>query len=183
MCLNMTSSSWMIDQRPDVCGLASISFPSKHVKSHSEELCREDGTLNPESNLFLSVYPKATKSYCFFEKGNGNGSMKLSICWIISAKPSVPKCWVEGAELVGEAVSLHCKSVKGSTPLTYTWRRESADHIPAPATQGKRDLCWHHDATTYQREHMYVCAGVRVGDRRAFVIHFQERKKNDWNSR
>ncbi|XP_038590570.1 coxsackievirus and adenovirus receptor homolog [Micropterus salmoides] len=54
---------------------------------------------------------------------------------MISARPSVPKCWVEGGELIGEAVSLHCKSAKGSPPLKYTWRRESAGPIPAAATQ------------------------------------------------
>lgn len=98
-----------------------------------------------------------------FKKCKRNGSVQLSIWCMISAKPSVPKCWVEGGELIGEAVSLHCKSAKGSTPLKYTWRRESADPIPAAATQSKCDLCWRHDATAHQSVYMYVCVGVGGG--------------------
>lgn len=60
---------------------------------------------------------------------------------MISAKPSVPKCWVEGGELIGNPVSLHCESAKGSTPLKYTWRRERAGSIADGATQSKCDLC------------------------------------------
>lgn len=66
---------------------------------------------------------------------------RLVICFMIAVKPSAPKCWVEGGELVGEALSLHCQSAKGSTPLKYTWRRESPDNMPAAATQSKSDLC------------------------------------------
>lgn len=61
--------------------------------------------------------------------------------FVIAVKPSVPRCWLEGGELVGEAVSLHCESSEGSTPLMYKWRRESKDPMPAAATQGKSDLC------------------------------------------
>lgn len=40
---NMTSSSWMIDERTDACVLAGcILFPSKHVKRHSGKLRREE---------------------------------------------------------------------------------------------------------------------------------------------
>ncbi|TDH01864.1 hypothetical protein EPR50_G00167100 [Perca flavescens] len=70
---------------------------------------------------------------CKVKKSPGVDMHKVSL--VVLVKPSVPKCWVEGGELVGEAVSLHCKSAKGSTPLKYTWRRESAGPIPATATQ------------------------------------------------
>ncbi|MEQ2249574.1 hypothetical protein ILYODFUR_030803 [Ilyodon furcidens] len=60
---------------------------------------------------------------------------KLPSGILTAVKPSVPKCWLEGGELVGEAVSLHCHSSKGSSPLKYKWRRESKDPMPAAATQ------------------------------------------------
>ena len=96
------------------------------------------------------------------KKWTGDGSVKWSICCVISEKPSVPKCWVEGGELVGKAASLRCKSARGSTPLAYTWRRESGGPMPAAATQGKRDLCWRHDATAHQRLCVCVCVCVHV---------------------
>lgn len=81
---------------------------------------------------------------CFsssLRKSNGDGSGKLSICCMISVKPSAPKCWVEGEDLIGGPVSLHCNSPKGSTPLEYTWKREDDGPIPDGATQSKSDLC------------------------------------------
>nr|XP_046230935.1 coxsackievirus and adenovirus receptor homolog isoform X2 [Scatophagus argus] len=80
----------------------------------------------------LSLAQSATYQ-CKVKKSPGVDTRKVTL--VVMAKPSVPKCWVEGKELVSEAVSLHCKSAKGSTPLTYTWRREYADRIPAAATQ------------------------------------------------
>ncbi|TNN70696.1 Coxsackievirus and adenovirus receptor [Liparis tanakae] len=49
--------------------------------------------------------------------------------------PSVPKCWVESGEEKGGPVSLRCKSYLGSTPLTYTWKRESGGVMPPTASQ------------------------------------------------
>ncbi|XP_041667164.1 coxsackievirus and adenovirus receptor homolog [Cheilinus undulatus] len=80
----------------------------------------------------LSATHSATYQ-CKVRKSPGVDMHKVSL--VVMAKPSVPKCWAEGGELVGEAVSLHCKSAKGSTPLKYTWRRESGGPIPAAATQ------------------------------------------------
>lgn len=128
------------------------------------------------------------KAVQFFKKWNGNGSVKLSVCCMISARPSVPKCWVEGGELIGEAVSLHCKSAKGSPPLKYTWRRESAGPIPAAATQSKCDLCWRHNATTHQRHIacVYVCVlgwglgkGVTLGSNSVWA-KFSENPFSCW---
>ncbi|XP_028273251.1 V-set and immunoglobulin domain-containing protein 8a [Parambassis ranga] len=68
---------------------------------------------------------------CKVKKSPGVDMRKMSL--VVMAKPSVPKCWVEGGELVGEAVSLHCQSAKGSTPLKYTWSREGAGPIPPAA--------------------------------------------------
>lgn len=52
--------------------------------------------------------------------------------------PSTPKCWVEGAEEKGGPVSLRCKSPQGSTPMSYTWSRESGGAMPPTATQSKQ---------------------------------------------
>ncbi|XP_044000456.1 coxsackievirus and adenovirus receptor homolog [Gambusia affinis] len=70
---------------------------------------------------------------CKVKKSPGVDTRKVSL--VVKVKPSVPRCWLEGGELVGEAVSLHCESSEGSTPLTYKWRRESKDPLPAAATQ------------------------------------------------
>uniref|UniRef100_A0A3Q3BBK4 Coxsackievirus and adenovirus receptor homolog n=1 Tax=Kryptolebias marmoratus TaxID=37003 RepID=A0A3Q3BBK4_KRYMA len=70
---------------------------------------------------------------CKVKKSPGVDTRKTSL--VVMAKPSVPKCWLEGGELVGGAVSLHCMAAEGSTPLEYKWKRESKDLMPAAATQ------------------------------------------------
>ncbi|XP_047228592.1 coxsackievirus and adenovirus receptor homolog [Girardinichthys multiradiatus] len=70
---------------------------------------------------------------CKVRKSPGVDTRKVSL--VVKVKPSVPKCRLEGGELVGEAVSLRCHSSKGSSPLKYEWRRESKDPMPAGATQ------------------------------------------------
>ncbi|XP_055369456.1 coxsackievirus and adenovirus receptor homolog isoform X2 [Betta splendens] len=70
---------------------------------------------------------------CKVKKSPGVDTRKVSL--VVMVKPSVPKCWVEGGELVGEAVSLHCNAATGSTPLTYRWRRGGAEPVPAAAVQ------------------------------------------------
>lgn len=66
--------------------------------------------------------------------------VKLPTPCVILVKPSVPKCWVEGGDVVGEALSLHCNVEKGSLPLRYSWTRISGGPFPAIATQGKHVL-------------------------------------------
>ncbi|KAM6902303.1 V-set and immunoglobulin domain-containing protein 8a [Xenentodon cancila] len=77
--------------------------------------------------------PQSATYQCKVKKSPGVDTRKMSL--VVMVKPSAPKCWVEGGQLVGEALSLHCQSVKGSTPLKYTWSRTSADPMPAGATQ------------------------------------------------
>ncbi|XP_060917810.1 V-set and immunoglobulin domain-containing protein 8a [Labrus mixtus] len=88
-----------------------------------------------DASLSISVLSSAHSAtyQCKVRKSPGVDMRKVSL--VVMAKPSVPKCWAEGGELVGEAVSLHCKSAKGSTPLKYSWRRESGGPIPAAASQ------------------------------------------------
>uniref|UniRef100_A0A3Q2FZE1 Ig-like domain-containing protein n=1 Tax=Cyprinodon variegatus TaxID=28743 RepID=A0A3Q2FZE1_CYPVA len=70
---------------------------------------------------------------CKVKKSPGVDTRKVSL--VVKVKPSVPKCWQEGGELIGEAVSLHCQSSQGSAPLKYKWQRESKDPMPPTATQ------------------------------------------------
>ncbi|XP_037632665.1 V-set and immunoglobulin domain-containing protein 8b [Sebastes umbrosus] len=68
---------------------------------------------------------------CKVKRAPGVDMRKVTL--VVLVPPSVPKCWVEGAEEKGGPVSLRCKSSQGSTPLSYTWRRESGGAIPPTA--------------------------------------------------
>lgn len=70
---------------------------------------------------------------CKVKKTPGVDSRKISL--IVMVRPSVPKCWVDGVEAVGEPASLRCRSDQGSAPLQYSWRRESGGSIPPDAIQ------------------------------------------------
>ncbi|KAK5851767.1 hypothetical protein PBY51_023294 [Eleginops maclovinus] len=84
------------------------------------------------SIALLSTAHSATYQ-CKVKKSPGVDARKVSL--VVMARPSVPKCWVEGGELIGEVVSLHCQSAEGSTPLQYRWGRENAGPFPAATTQ------------------------------------------------
>ncbi|XP_053196521.1 V-set and immunoglobulin domain-containing protein 8a [Scomber japonicus] len=93
-----------------------------------------DPSLGDASLSIALLSPAHSATYqCKVKKSPGVDMRKVSL--LVMAKPSVPKCWMEGGELVGKPVSLHCKSAQGSTPLKYTWRRESGGLLPAAATQ------------------------------------------------
>ncbi|KAM9338167.1 V-set and immunoglobulin domain-containing protein 8a [Symphorus nematophorus] len=105
-----------------------------HALAKGLSFAAPDPSMGDASLSISLLSPAQSATYqCKVKKSPGVDMRKVSL--VVMAKPSVPKCWVEGGELVGEAASLHCKSARGSTPLTYTWRRESAGPIPAPATQ------------------------------------------------
>ncbi|XP_061905703.1 coxsackievirus and adenovirus receptor homolog isoform X1 [Entelurus aequoreus] len=65
---------------------------------------------------------------CKVKKGQGVDTRKVTL--VVMVPPSVPKCWVDGKEEKGGPVSLRCKSYQGSSPLTYTWTRESGGAMP-----------------------------------------------------
>ncbi|XP_032395882.1 V-set and immunoglobulin domain-containing protein 8a [Etheostoma spectabile] len=107
---------------------------ANHALAKGLSFAAPDPSLGDASISITLLSPAHSATYqCKVKKSPGVDMRKVSL--VVLAKPSVPKCWVEGGELVGEAVSLHCKSAKGSTPLKYTWRRESAGPVPAAATQ------------------------------------------------
>ncbi|XP_035523768.1 V-set and immunoglobulin domain-containing protein 8a [Morone saxatilis] len=107
---------------------------SNHALAKGLSFAARDPSMGDASLSISLLSPAHSATYqCKVKKSPGVDMRKVSL--VVMVKPSVPKCWVEGGELVGEAVSLHCQSAKGSTPLKYTWRRESARPMPAPATQ------------------------------------------------
>ncbi|KAG7216658.1 hypothetical protein INR49_023370 [Caranx melampygus] len=105
-----------------------------HALAKGLSFAAPDPSMGDASLSIGLLSPAHSATYqCKVKKSPGVDSRKVSL--VVMVKPSVPKCWVEGGEMVGEAVTLHCQSARGSTPLKYTWRRESADPIPATATQ------------------------------------------------
>ncbi|XP_037547993.1 coxsackievirus and adenovirus receptor homolog [Nematolebias whitei] len=105
-------------------------------QAFAEELSFASG--DPSSGDASLSIPRLSPAHsatyqCKVKKLPGVDSRKMSL--VVMVKPSAPKCWLDGGELVGGAVSLHCTSAEGSTPLEYKWRRESKDPLPAAATQ------------------------------------------------
>ncbi|XP_047425522.1 V-set and immunoglobulin domain-containing protein 8a isoform X2 [Mugil cephalus] len=93
-----------------------------------------DPSVGDASLSITALAPAHSATYqCKVKKSPGVDMLKMSL--VVMVKPSIPRCWVEGGDLVGEAVSLRCESAKGSTPLKYTWRRGGVGPIPAAATQ------------------------------------------------
>ncbi|XP_058644773.1 V-set and immunoglobulin domain-containing protein 8a isoform X1 [Onychostoma macrolepis] len=70
---------------------------------------------------------------CKVKKAPGVDSRKISL--IVMVRPSVPKCWVDSGEAVGEPASLRCRSDEGTAPLLYSWKRESGGPVPPDAIQ------------------------------------------------
>ncbi|XP_056259313.1 V-set and immunoglobulin domain-containing protein 8a [Seriola aureovittata] len=105
-----------------------------HALAKGFSFTAPDPSMGDASLSIALLSPAHSATYqCKVKKSPGVDMRKVSL--VVIVKPSAPKCWVEGGELVGEAVALHCQSAKGSTPLKYTWRRESAGPVPATATQ------------------------------------------------
>ncbi|XP_075935577.1 V-set and immunoglobulin domain-containing protein 8a [Anarhichas minor] len=105
-----------------------------HAPAKGLSFAATDPSLGDASISIALLSPAHSATYqCKVRKPPGVDSSKVSL--VVLVNPSVPECWVEGAELVGEAVSLCCKSEKGSTPLKYSWRREGAGPSPAATTQ------------------------------------------------
>ncbi|XP_061673394.1 V-set and immunoglobulin domain-containing protein 8b isoform X3 [Syngnathoides biaculeatus] len=65
---------------------------------------------------------------CKVKKAPGVDTRKVTL--VVMVPPSVPKCWVDGKEEKGSPVTLRCKSNQGSSPLVYTWTRESGGSKP-----------------------------------------------------
>ncbi|KAJ3606052.1 hypothetical protein NHX12_028095 [Muraenolepis orangiensis] len=70
---------------------------------------------------------------CKVKKSPGVDMRKVTL--VVMEKPSVPKCWIEGPDTVGEALSMHCQSSAGSAPLRYAWSRGRGGPLPTALTQ------------------------------------------------
>ncbi|KAM6901257.1 coxsackievirus and adenovirus receptor homolog [Lycodopsis pacificus] len=114
--------------------LMSYTSGTTHIHAKGLSFAATDPSLGDASMSIALLSPAHSATYqCRVRKPPGVHTGKVSL--VVLVNPSVPECWVEGGELVGEAVSLHCKSEKGSTPLKYWWRREGAGPSPAASTQ------------------------------------------------
>ncbi|XP_061589182.1 coxsackievirus and adenovirus receptor homolog [Cololabis saira] len=109
-------------------------YHGNHVFAERLSFAAGDPSKGDASLSISQLSPPQSATYrCKVKKSPGVDTRKMSL--VVMVKPSAPKCWVEGGQLVGEALSLNCRSTKGSTPLKYTWRRERADPMPAGVTQ------------------------------------------------
>ncbi|XP_063067316.1 V-set and immunoglobulin domain-containing protein 8a [Engraulis encrasicolus] len=87
---------------------------------------------------------------CKVKKSPGVDTRKLSL--VVMERPSPPKCSVEGGEAVGRPVTLRCRSLQGSTPMSYQWKREIGGPTPPEATEdtltGELKISNHSEAFT-----------------------------------
>lgn len=81
--------------------------------------------------------------------------------------PSAPKCWVEGPEEKGGPVSLRCKSSQGTTPISYTWSRETGGSMPPTATQSNKGNRLFSDWPVEKIRLTRVLLSFRLRERRA----------------
>ncbi|XP_060935679.1 coxsackievirus and adenovirus receptor homolog [Limanda limanda] len=104
--------------------------------AHGLRFAAPDPSRGDASLSVAELSPAHSATYqCKVKKTPGVDTRKVSL--VVMVKPSVPKCWVEGGQLLGEAVALHCQSARGSAPFSYSWRREREDPIPDTATQDR----------------------------------------------
>ncbi|XP_061119550.1 V-set and immunoglobulin domain-containing protein 8a isoform X1 [Conger conger] len=70
---------------------------------------------------------------CKVKKAPGVDMRKVTL--VVMVPPSVPTCRAEGSPSIGGALSLHCKSSQGSTPLHYVWEKAGGAGIHPSITQ------------------------------------------------
>ncbi|KAG7269361.1 hypothetical protein CRUP_008822 [Coryphaenoides rupestris] len=116
--------------------LLSYSNGNKYIHSVAEgvDFSAPDPTKGDAS---LTIAPLSTINsatyQCKVKKPPGVDMRKVSL--VVMEKPSVPKCWIEGTDMVGEALSVHCLASEGSAPLKYTWTRGRGRPLPPTLTQ------------------------------------------------
>ncbi|XP_004072593.1 coxsackievirus and adenovirus receptor homolog [Oryzias latipes] len=115
-----------------------LSYSTGEIHYHDINSDRIKFTATPtqgDASISISrVTDSDTGTYqCKVKKAPGVDMRKVTL--VVMVPPSVPKCWVEGSEEKGGTVSLRCKSMKGSNPLSYTWKRETGGAMPTTATQ------------------------------------------------
>ncbi|XP_018589935.2 V-set and immunoglobulin domain-containing protein 8a isoform X1 [Scleropages formosus] len=156
-----------------------ISFTGNQKYTHGTLALAEgvdftatDPSKGDASVTISSLTSAHTGTYqCKVRKGPGVDMRKVTL--VVLVRPSAPKCWMEGSETVGGAISLHCKSSEGTTPITYVWKKGSAGVLPPNVTQnsvtGELLIANHSESSegTYQCE-----AQNAVGTSRCrFILH------------
>ncbi|CAN2388093.1 CXADR-like membrane protein, partial [Pristimantis euphronides] len=77
-----------------------------------------------DAGIFIrSLEPRDAGQYTCKVKNAGQYEWSYIILKIL-VKPSEPTCWIEGEQIAGRNVTLHCKSTAGSQPMIYQWQRE-----------------------------------------------------------
>lgn len=92
---------------------------------------RGDATVNM-TNLKA---PDTATYQCKVKKTPGIDTRKVTL--VVLVRPLRPKCWVDGSEEKGGTVSLRCTSSQGSSPLKYTWTKETGQ-LPPTSTQNSQ---------------------------------------------
>ncbi|XP_075046423.1 CXADR-like membrane protein [Mixophyes fleayi] len=81
-----------------------------------------------DAAIFIrSLQPSDAGLYICKVKNAGNYEWKY-ISLKILVKPSEPDCWIEGEQIMGRNVTLHCKSSAGTPPMLYRWQRVNLKH-------------------------------------------------------
>ncbi|XP_069804741.1 CXADR-like membrane protein [Dendropsophus ebraccatus] len=117
----------------DIEWLSNVSdHGQKVILSYSGgEVYKDEGRYSFHSDymagdaaIFIrSLVPSDAGLYTCKVKNAGQYTWSYIILKIF-VKPSEPDCWIEGEQMVGKNVTLHCKSAAGSLPMKYLWRRK-----------------------------------------------------------
>ncbi|KAG8542944.1 hypothetical protein GDO81_012910 [Engystomops pustulosus] len=77
-----------------------------------------------DAAMFIrSLEPSDAGMYTCKVKNDGDYDMSY-VFLKVSVMPSEPGCWIEGEQILGRNVTLHCKSAAGSQPMKYQWQRK-----------------------------------------------------------
>lgn len=87
-----------------------------------------------DATIFIrSLEPSDAGLYTCKVKNAGQYAWSYIVLKIL-VKPSEPDCWIEGEQMVGRNVTLHCKSAAGSLPMKYNWQhikhQEYSGYLP-----------------------------------------------------
>ncbi|CAL8317908.1 unnamed protein product [Lota lota] len=117
--------------------LLSYSNGKKYIHGDTEgiDFTATDPSKGDASLSIAALSPTYSFTYqCKVKKSPGVDMRKVTL--VVMEKPSLPKCWKEEVtHSVGESISLHCESSKGSAPLNYTWTTGRGSPLPPTLPQ------------------------------------------------
>ncbi|XP_056398020.1 CXADR-like membrane protein [Hyla sarda] len=113
---------WLIDVS-DVKQKVILSYSGGEVYKEEGRYSFISDYLAGDAAMFIrSLVPSDARKYTCKVKNVGQ-FIWSTIFLKILVKPSEPHCWIEGEQVVGRNVTLHCKSSAGSLPMKYYWKR------------------------------------------------------------